>query len=265
MVQAIFLLRFTSAALLAATEGHTPSHLLLGTTAWTLAVFTVYLVNGIHDAVEDTVNHPTRPIPAGTLHPRTAARVALASAALALASASLAGPCLLALTAVFLLAGHLYSAPGIALKKHTAGTTAVVLTGGLTTYLAGFAAAGGHHLTAILVPATAMSLWMALVGAVAKDFTDITGDRRAGRRTTVIRLGPTRARRRVTTNALLIGTGFLAAAAAVLPPLVPSAAATLAGAVALSITRFPYRVYMRTQYAAHLLAFGVLAFAILSP
>jgi 4-hydroxybenzoate polyprenyltransferase len=267
VVQVVFLLRFGSAAALAAAEGRAaPADLVPGTLAWVGAVFAVYLVNGVHDAVEDAVNHPGRPIAAGELGVREAGRVAVAGAVFAVACAWLAGPGLVVLTCVFLLVGHLYS---VELKRTAVGTSAVVLVGGLATYLAGFLAAGGRDLAVVLVPAVAMSLWMALVGAVAKDFTDVAGDRAARRRTVVIVLGEGRARAVVRVNALLVGAGYAVTAAVVVPVLVLSAAATLTGAVVLAVgdgsVGFGYRVYMRTQLIALLLAFGVLAVGVVPP
>ncbi|MCE6998204.1 UbiA family prenyltransferase [Saccharothrix sp. S26] len=258
-VQAVFALRFAVGGLMAGVVD--PRRLLLGASAWAGAVLAVYLVNGVSDAVEDSINKPTRPIPAGTLAAAAAIRVAAAAALAAVVGALLVGPRFLLLTATFLVLGCAYSVPPVAVKRSVLGTVAVVLVGGVVTYLAGFCAGGGGEVGPMLVPAVALSCWMAGVGALAKDLADTRGDRAAGRRTLAVRWGPCRARLVVVGNALLVGVGFFLVVLWRLPVLVLPAGVVLAGALCLAarVGGSPYRVFMRTQHAAHIVAVAVLA------
>ena len=113
--------------------------------------------------------------------------------------------------------------------------------------------------------ALVMSMWMGLVGAVAKDFSDTEGDALAHRRNLTLRLGLHRVRWLVSLVALTIGAAFPVAAWRWVPDLLPAALLTLCGAAILGVVamsslssgdrtrlRRPYRVFMATQYATHL-------------
>ncbi|MFE9747917.1 UbiA family prenyltransferase [Saccharothrix saharensis] len=262
-VQAVFALRFVVGGLMGGVVD--PGRLLVGAAVWACAVLAVYLVNGISDAVEDSINKPARPIPAGTLGAAAATRGAAAAALAAFPGALLVGPRFLVLTAVFLVLGCAYSVPPVAVKRSALGSVAVVLAGGVVTYLAGFCAGGGGEIGPVLVPAVALSCWMAGVGALAKDLTDTCGDRAAGRRTLAVRWGPCRVRLVVVGNALLVGVGFFLVVLWRLPVLVLPAGVVLVGAACLAarVGGTPYRVYMRTQHAAHVVAVAVLAVELL--
>jgi len=113
----------------------------------------------------------------------------------------------------------------------------------------------------LFVFAIAMSAWMGLVGAVAKDFADVPGDLHTGRRTCAVVKGVQFAARRLSVNALLVAAGFVVAAALVDHVLLWPATAVLFGAGAIALAcrpgsaearpRRPYRTFMVTQYAAH--------------
>jgi 4-hydroxybenzoate polyprenyltransferase len=113
----------------------------------------------------------------------------------------------------------------------------------------------------LAVFATAMSSWMGFVGSMAKDLSDVPGDAQAGRRTFAVVKGARRAARRLSLNAVGLGTGFLAAAVAMDHVLIPPAAVMLLGAVGITLAarpvpttaqpRRPYRIFMLTQYLAH--------------
>jgi 4-hydroxybenzoate polyprenyltransferase len=264
-VQVVFALRFAVGGLMGAQGGVVDLPvLLLGALVWACAVLAVYLVNGVSDAVEDSINKPTRPIPAGALAASAAIRVAVAASVVASLGALVVGVRFLGLTAAFLLLGWVYSVPPVAVKRSALGSVAVVLVGGVVTYLAGFCAAGGGELGPMLVPAVALSCWMAGVGALAKDLSDTSGDRAAGRRTLAVRWGPCRTRLVVNGNALLVGIGFFVAVLWHLPVLVLPAGVVLVGALCLAArVGAPYRVYMRTQHAAHVAAVTVLVVALI--
>src|SRR2546421_12727510 len=99
-------------------------------------------------------------------------------------------------------------------------------------FAAGGAAGGGTATAAtLLVFAVAMSCWMGLVGALAKDFTDVYGDAMVGRRTSAVVRGVRRTAVRLSVNAVGVGVGFLVAARFFAPVLLGPAGAVALGAV----------------------------------
>jgi 4-hydroxybenzoate polyprenyltransferase len=273
-VLVIFLLRFTAAAVLSADDVELKA---LGTTAvtaavWELGVFAVYLFNGVTDVRADRINGSARPIASGRLPVRTAAAVTAGAAALALAGAFALGPGQGAAMAALLVIGHQYSAAPGRLKNHPVRTSLTVTVMGLLTYYAGYTSpvgdAGPGHLLPML--AVAMSLWMGLVGAPAKDLPDVAGDVAAGRRPVSATLGDRAAARILAASALGLALAFCSAALAYAPPLRLAAVVMLGGAAAVAVTalasrpgddhlarRRPYRMFMLTQYAVHLAVLAV--------
>ncbi|MFJ5846901.1 UbiA family prenyltransferase [Streptomyces sp. NPDC092903] len=239
---------------------------VFGSVAWFGAIFYTYLYNGCMDYREDRVNGSARPIASGRLSRRTALAVARCSAAAALLFAAGAGLGPLVLCTAMLLLGHAYSSPRTAWKNRTPAVMGVVFVSGLLTYAAGPLTLGvPPQSPALLLTALAMSLWMALVGAVAKDFSDIAGDAAAGRRTWAVALGERRTRILVALGACTVGGGFLAGALRWAPEQLPTACVVLVGGLALSavtlagratdsrhVRRRPYRYFMVTQHCAHL-------------
>jgi 4-hydroxybenzoate polyprenyltransferase len=270
----MFLTRFATAALLSSTVSAPGVALLLGALAWTLATMAIYVFNGIADRVEDRANGSTRPISSGRLPVPTAVAGTVGAGLLCLPAAIAAGgPALLAPLAVFLAAGYAYSGAPFHGKRRGLSASTLVLLLGAATYAGGWFTGEQQHPGHLLVLGAAMSLWMAGVGALVKDLSDIEGDTAAGRRTPVIVWGQTRTRITASANALLIGAGYLTAALRWAPVLVPSAVALLTGAAVLAVLtvvtrhaadrgerRRPYRAFMVTQYAAH--AFAVIWFIV---
>lgn len=270
-VQTIFLMRFLLAATAGATSYLTlPPALFGGAAVWLLAATSVYLFNGVTDVDEDRANGSTRPIGRGALSPADARRTAQVMAALALTGGAFIGPAMLTATGCMLLLGFVYSAPGIALKTSTPGTMATVIGSGALTYTAGVVCSGSPVSPSLIAFCTAMCLWMGLVGAVAKDFSDAAGDARHGRRNWTVLWGYARTAAIVSLSAVTVGTGLLVSALVLdSPPLLVPACVLLGGALALAAAaltgrsddsrsrrRLPYRMFMVTQYAAHLAAFA---------
>ncbi|MFI6687711.1 UbiA family prenyltransferase [Streptomyces sp. NPDC050485] len=265
-MQVIFLLRFTAAFLPSSQiSGAGLMRFLPSAAAWGLATMYAYLVNGVHDAPEDRMNGNGRPISSGELSPLRGMYVARVLAVLALLIASVTESlALVLLVAAQLLCGHAYSAPRIALKVRTStASLAVLLLGGLT-FAAGWVSGGAtEHPLPILLFGGAMTLWMACVGALVKDLSDLRGDAAVGRRTALILWGERRARIVCAATPLAIGLLYLLSSVTVAPSLLPSAFVLLAGAVATTYfvrttssdeprnrSRLPYKAFMVTQYGA---------------
>lgn len=268
VVQVMFQLRFGVGALLSIDRGSAASPVLLavGAASWLCATWYVYLLNGVCDQVEDLRNGSSRPIAAGHLPPAAARTILVCLAVAALALGVAVGWHLVLLVALLLGLGSAYSAGARPQKANVPGFIAVVVAGGLVTYLAGGVSAGrtGWPGGELAVLAVSMSLWMAFAG-MTKDISDVPGDRAAGRRTLPVVLGESRARRVMALLALTVGVLALALIRHTALALLPMGVVLLCGAGLLAVSLFgvgsragtkpgrPYRVFMMTQYAAHVL------------
>lgn len=271
-VQIIFLLRFLAAAIIAAeTSGELP-WISVGAAAacWLAITVAVYLVNGISDVTEDSVNGSSRPIATGALPRDAATAVAALSAAMALAGAALVGNgWTLLFTLAMLGLGWTYSMGYRPLKKHMPGFLGVVVAGGMLTYLAGWnSIADAEIRIELILFGVAMSLWMGFGGAT-KDLSDVKGDRLAGRRTWPVVFGERRSRLAMASTAVATGTGFAITSLVLAPGLLLSGSTLMIGSLVLAVTvllgnggdernvrRRPYKVFMLTQYSVHLTLFA---------
>ncbi len=264
-VQVVFMLRFFAAAALSG--GPADGRLWWAAAAWSLATMAVYVVNGVMDVTEDRANGSSRPIARGALPAPVATTLVAAASVLSLAlAAAVDARVLLPLVALHLACGYAYSGPPFHGKRRGSTTALLVLGLGVLTYAAGWSAGGRHAGLPVLLLGVAMSLWMAGVGALAKDLSDVAGDALGGRRTPVIVWGEVRTRALTAVNAVLIGAGFLTASLLRATSLVPVAAVLLLGGAAVAVLvattrhgatravrRLPYRAFMFTQYAVQLL------------
>ncbi|MFF0608086.1 UbiA prenyltransferase family protein [Nocardia tengchongensis] len=268
-VQIMFMLRFLAgaAAGLQTTRSWLPElsgQFLPMAVAWFLASVASYLLNGIVDYESDAENDLDRPLANRELSLRTATRTVIVLSVAALGLAVLAGPAFFALTTAFLALGAAYSLPPLQLKKNSTHSILTVVAAGILTYAAGMLAAGGRLTPELLVLAVTMSLWMGLVGAIVKDFSDVEGDRLARCKTFTLRVRELRLRRMVSAFAFGIAA-LLLVAATQSPTLLLAGGVVLTGAAAVAYTaltsrytdprrvsRRPYRAFMWTQYAAHL-------------
>ncbi|WP_353961383.1 UbiA family prenyltransferase [Antrihabitans cavernicola] len=272
-VQVIFLIRFGTAAALGTTifGGREMAAAL----AWVLATLAAYVFNGVMDVTEDRANGSTRPISRGSLPVPVAAGGVVVSSGLALTIGGIVDPggLLPLLILAHLVCGYAYSGAPFYGKRRGYSAVLLVLAMGVLTYAAGWQVADRKGGIAILLLGAAMSLWMGGVGALAKDLPDAEGDAAGGRRTPVIVWGDRRVRILITVNAVVIAFGYLAATVAFAPVLVPSAIALVFGAVAVgslaattrtattrSGRRLPYRAFMVTQYAVHIVVLAALLF-----
>lgn len=264
-VQIIFFLRFLAGAL--TTTAHRPAgwgHQLAGPgISWVLASLFAYGINGVSDVSEDRVNATGRPIARGELSPRTAATLTWLAAAGSVITALACGDALfIGLVLVYLVIGYAYSAAPLPLKCSALGASGAVLAMGLLTYAAGWQATGGGTPSGATVAlAVTMSLWMAVVGAVTKDFSHAAGDAAAGRRTSVTAWGPSAARLVAAAGAPAVAAGFLLAGLPWPVLRVPSLV-LLGGAVTVAVLcwttrhdpargRTPYRAFMVSQHLVH--------------
>lgn len=266
----IHLLRFAAGAAIAA---QLTGHLLTtaigaDALAWELAIFAVYLFNGVMDIHEDQVNGSRRPIATGALPRRTAAGVAAGAAMLGLGCAAATGVVPAAAVVAVLAIGWQYSArPGL-FKQRPAGTAAAGAAMGFLAYVIGFSSqASASSMTSApgaLTFAVTMAAWMALTGAPAKDLSDIPGDAAAGRRTIPVLCGERLTRRVIAGAAVVIAAAFAIGATRTAAILTDPAIALGCGAAALAIIslhpisagsrgrrRLPYRAFMATQYLAN--------------
>jgi 4-hydroxybenzoate polyprenyltransferase len=264
VVLLIYVMRFAVAFALAYPDAPIPVswRFPVALTTWLAVAGSVYLFDGVMDVVEDRANGSARPIARGALPVRVAATVSAIWAGISVIGAILLGAPYVFLVPFALLLGYAYSGALLRLKRWSLAAGVTVLIAGGLTFLAGGAVRGGLPTsTRLFVFAIAMSAWMGLVGAVAKDFADVPGDLHSGRRTCAVVKGVHFAARRLSVNALLVAAGFVVVAALVDRLLLWPATAVLLGAVAIALAcrpgpaearpRRPYRTFMVTQYAAH--------------
>jgi 4-hydroxybenzoate polyprenyltransferase len=274
-VQVIFFLRLLAGAVLGRPAGAMVSvgHLFAVALVWGLAIFSVYLFDGVMDIVEDRLNGSKRPIARGTLPRGFAASVATLAAAAAILGAILLGPLYQVMVPIVLVLGYLYCAPPVRLKRWSITAGGTVAIAGVLTFVAGAASHGSvHAYPALIIFGVVFSLWMGGVGALAKDFSDIEGDAAAGCRNAVLRRH-SRGVRLVIGNSLAVAAGFLIAAALAAPVLVWPAIVMIVGAATVAwaareaqpqaskaTRRRPYQAFMLTQYLVHgvVLAYGLL-------
>jgi 4-hydroxybenzoate polyprenyltransferase len=266
----IFFLRFSAGIVLSAEAIHawSPARLLACALTWELAVFAIYLFNGVMDIQEDRINGSRRPIARGALPAGLALRISVCAAAASVAgSVALALPTAWTIPALLAL-GYLYSGPPCRLKRRPIATAVTGAIAGLLSYYTGFAAqadAGWTHPgTALPVFAVAMSLWMGFVGGLTKDLPDAEGDAAAGRRTMAVVCASATVRLTAATAALALALSFCVAALHFAHLLVASSVVMLGGGIGVAIVclsklsqgsrsrrRRPYRMFMTTQLAVH--------------
>ncbi|MEW1751158.1 UbiA family prenyltransferase [Streptomyces angustmyceticus] len=265
-MQIAFLLRFVTGTAFATQGDPRLPRILAGAAAWLCASVFAYLFNGVMDVDEDRRNHSERPIARAALPLRRAVAVTLTAALLALLLSALCGG-LIGWVVAFLALGWVYSAPPLAAKQASLPCAVVVFGLGWTSYAGGAAAVGNGLTVPAVVFATAMAAWMALVGAVVKDFSDAEGDAGAGRRTLAATRGLHAARRLAIAGALAVGVGAPAAAGAWAPAVLPGTLPLALGAGWVTVRclrgrhtehrdrharRDAYRAFMITQYTANL-------------
>lgn len=256
-VQLVFGLRAAAAA---GVLRQPTAHRFVGIFGWLLLTVAAYAFNGVADVTEDTANGSSRPIASGRLSVVVACRWCAVLIAIGLALCAFASLAELVVAVAALLLGWAYSA-GPSLKNSPVSAAAVIGITAALTYLAGSAAAGVVTMKALAVPMS-IALWVALC-CVAKDFSDVDGDRVAGRRTWPVVLGHLGAAK------LLAGLSVGGASLGLLLALatrsdVVAAIGLAAGSLVLAITvlatatdrerrvrRRSYRVFLSTQYIAN--------------
>lgn len=270
VVQLVFLLRFSAGAALGAERVDVLVEwpVITAAAGWLATTWSIYLVNGVADVVEDRANGSNRPIARGDLSSAPARRTVWLLAVVGLVAAGIVATVLLLLVALMLMVGWAYSLGPHPFKRNVISFALSVTALGILTYLAGWQASGGADPSgSLLLFASMMSLWMALGGST-KDLSDTTGDRLAGRRTLPVILGERRARVVMAGAASLLGWTFAILATLRVSHLLPVADVVCTGSIALTtaaltrvdtadraVKRRPYKVFMITQYLGHIALF----------
>ena len=177
-VQLVCLLRFLAGSLLGVAAGPArPGNVAIVAFGWTCCTMAIYLFNGVTDREEDVANASTRPIASGRLPVRSAVAAVGALTVTGLLCAFSAGTGSSLLAVVYLLIGYAYSGPPFPLKRTYYTCTGAGLGLGLAAYTAGFLAGDRRPDASLVIFAGAMTLWMGCVGGIAKEFSDVEGDR----------------------------------------------------------------------------------------
>jgi 4-hydroxybenzoate polyprenyltransferase len=268
-VQGVFLLRFLAGGVRHAHFAY--ARMIVGAAVWLGVMIFVYVLNGVMDVVEDQANGSQRPVASGELSPGHALLAAGTLAGAAVCGGMLLSNRMLMLVVAQLALGYAYSGAPFRWKRHTVTAVATGALGGLITYLAGRAAAGGPNSMGLILFAVSAAAWMGLVGSTTKDLSDVRGDAAAGHLTISVRYGEAVGRRVAATAAIGIGGCFLAVSRAFEPPLLLPAAVLAVGALAVavaaldprrgaarSVQRRPYRVFMLAQYAVNFALIGTI-------
>lgn len=258
MVQALFILRSLASSGLVR---HVTQNRAVTVGGWTLLVVAIYVFNGVTDLAADQANGSLRPVATGELSTRSALAWSAALAVAGVGLCGVAGIGELCIAIAMIVLGWAYSA-GPSLKSSPTGFALVIGLGAALTYLAGRVAAGGLTATSLATYGSVAG-WVGLCCA-AKDFSDVEGDRAAGRRTWPVLLGARRAALLVAVLAIAGATAIaLAAHADHLPSM--TAVPLALGSITLGVSalasaqasdrrtrRRPYRAFMATQYATNL-------------
>ena len=161
-------------------------------------------LNQICDLVNDRVNKPHRPLPAGEISLAQAWGFTVVNYAIALAMALAVNLETLAIYTVAALGTVAYSAPPLRWKRHPVGSNLVIaLIRGWLLKVAGWAAVA-TVLTSIEPWYIGSIYFLFLLGATTtKDFADIEGDRAAGCITLPVRYGAVWSARIITPSFIL--------------------------------------------------------------
>lgn len=257
IVQAVFALRFVVGGLLSNGQAN-GLRIFEGGLAWILAVWFVYLLNGLSDISGDRQNGSRRPLASGALDRRFASNVCLVLLVSAIALATLIGIAFVLMVASMLLLGGIYSMGAGAAKRSAFPALVVAALGSSLTYLAGSEVLASLISVQSIAFALVTGAWIIVAGH-CKDFGDTAGDISSGRRTLPILIGERGARRFIARAALLVG--LVAFFIAWVVPGVPTLGLLFPGAIALfvalrsyqgteirSVEKAPYRTFMIVQY-----------------
>lgn len=271
MVQVVFLLRLLAGAFFAGSIfslgaiGKSYDLLVIGAASWVCATLAVYIYNGVQDVEEDRANGSSRPIAQEKLGVSQAMVAVVTFGLLSIIGGVFVHRDLAWGAAAMLFMGWLYSGPPFYLKRWPAALAIIAVSAAVLTYNAGYTLSGSQdERLPLLVFAGIMALWMGLVGQT-KDFSDVPGDKKAGRRSLPITWGEETAQFIISTIALVLGIGFFLISFFWVEGLRLPAVVVFVGAIAVSTLslgpwgkdgetrrRRPYKAFMVTQYAANI-------------
>ena len=241
---------------------HPTVHAATFVLGWVCITVAIYVFNGVTDVTADGANHSHRPIATRQLKVVDALYASVALAGIGLLACASVDFAEAAIAAGMPLLGWAYSA-GPQFKNAPAGFAVVIGSGAALTYVGGWISRGVFDTDALLISAW-ISAWVGLCCA-SKDFSDIDGDRLAGRRTWPVLVGQRRAAATLGVLGLVASAGFVttsvATAVALAPAVVVSTGSLILAMVAIKYCaaterarrRLPYRVFMATQYSANLM------------
>jgi 4-hydroxybenzoate polyprenyltransferase len=165
--------------------------------AMAAAAMAVYVFNDVQDLEEDRVSaqqgdtyHVTRPIVTGSVTIRVAMSLVVLLSSVSLGIGATINHMVLICLAAFLVLGYVYSAPPIQLKKRFFLKQLTIGLGGLIAGLAGGAAVAVLSRPVMYCALVFFTLNVGLTPLV--DLRDIEGDRKMGRNTFPVILGPHR-------------------------------------------------------------------------
>ena len=164
-----------------------PAHMLTPLITM-LSTLAVYLMNDIADIKVDRINAPNRPLASGLVRKSEAFALVAVLSVSSLLLALLVNPLTLIIVGAYLLIGVFYSVPKISLKDRFVIKTLSIAIGGFLTSLIGSSVAGSFD-ERTLVAAGAF-LGLIFMSSPINDLADYAGDKKNGRKTIPIVIGP---------------------------------------------------------------------------
>jgi geranylgeranylglycerol-phosphate geranylgeranyltransferase len=153
-----------------------------------LSTLAVYLMNDIADIPVDRINAPQRPLASGLVSKSEAFMLVAVLSVVSFALAFLINPLTLFITGTYFFVGLLYSIPKVSLKDRFVIKTLTIAVGGFLTSLIGSSVVGSFD-ERVAVAAT-LFFSLIFVSSPLNDLADYAGDKKNGRRTIPIVIGP---------------------------------------------------------------------------
>lgn len=183
----VFTVATLVASVLATNANITPVH-IAAPLATLLSTLAVYIMNDIADIKVDRINAPHRPLASGLVKRSEAFALVSILSVGSIVLAAVINPLAVAMVGAYLLIGVLYSMPKVSLKDRFVVKTLAIAIGGLLTSLLGSSVAGEFGVPAVVTAVSFLSL--IFVSSPINDLADYEGDKKGGRKTIPIVIGP---------------------------------------------------------------------------